>query len=545
MKTTTVLLTMIIALLFSAPVAFGQRVPAEVDQNAAVRYLMAMGWFSPPDSHIMTELAGIEHLEDVKKLSPEALKYLKTGKANDFGVIGNVIELMKAGAKCSTCVFNPDKKYLPTDFIPPYRRLREMARTLRAIGALQALDGKHQEALDLFKTIYRFGQHMGLEGPLISGMIGVAFQKMALGAMTDLRAMNPAETIIVDMKSFLKAAPRPPMNVPLLIQAEKNFFENGSKWARENPEGFGTDFKLVKTATGTTIAIATDEPGKSSPQTPSSPKTCSANQRVLMGALEMLGMDYGNPLPASISADLKGTLVKLQYLKKFPECYEKGEYSIDLSGKGDPIVSCSVHKTVDAIQTSTKPVAPEKQEGAPSSKPKACAANQRVLLGAMEMLQMDYEAPLPATISANLQEALVTMLYLKSFPECPEKGQYSIELLAKGGARVSCTVHKTIDDMEEAAAETAATPPSPKESAEWKAYANSPDFERLIAEGVKLYDVFLKLDSKSPDFQKTLDKIMADVENSANPLIKIWIPNFGKVWKNQKDLETEIEKLLK
>jgi hypothetical protein len=447
-KPTILSLPLIIVLFLFAHVAFGQKSLAGVDQNAAVRYLMALGWFSPPDRAVMNELAAIDHLEDAKKLSPKAQEYLKNGKINDFGSIFNVIRLLKAGAQCSTCVFNPDKQFFPDDSIPPYKRLREMVRVVCAIGALKALDGKHQEALDLFKAVYRFGQHLEQEGLLISGMIGVDFRKRALSAMVDLRAMTPAETVIVDLKAFLNTIPKPPMDIPCLILGGKNCFAGMCQWYKNNPEAFGTNLKLVKTATGSTIVIASDE-----------------------------------------------------------------------SGGGE------------------KPMIPV---------PQSCAANQRVIIGATEMLQMDYGELLPATISANLQGALVRLGYLKSFPECPEKGQYNIDLQAKGKSNVCCcSVHQTVDDIEEAAGVSANRVPTGEELAEWKSYVSNPDFEEHISQGLKVFDAALKMESKRPDFQKRLEQLQHDTENASKFFIKTSFPDFNIFWKNQSELEAKIEMLLK
>jgi|GEM_PF-2123387 len=449
MKTSTVLKILFFVCFFPTTLAFGQETAPVVDQNAALRYLMALSWFNPPPEKIRNEMFPVEHLDDLKKLSPEALDYLKSDKYVDHfkngksGNLFNVIELMKDGAKCSTCVFNPDKKFLPNDFIPPLWRLREMARVARIIGGLKAFEGKHQEALDIFKAVYRLGQHLDQEGVLISALVGIACRKLALHAMSDLCMMNPDSSVVEDMKVFLRAIPKPPVDFPKMYRGEKAFFENGCRFAQKNPEYFAAKFRLVSTASGTTMVLREE---------------------------------------------------------------------LDVSGK--------------------------------SMSP--CAVNQWVLRGALKMLQMHFEKPLPAVISAHLKESLLEMKYLKSFPECPEKGEYLVEINACGVPCVQCSVHKSIGNDEDAANATETQSLAPAEIEAWRMFLNGPAFEAYFSETSKLYDSIIQIDPKVPGFVDKLREIQKVTEVSTNPFIlNFELRLLCKSWEQQKPLEDEIEKLLK
>jgi prepilin-type N-terminal cleavage/methylation domain-containing protein len=76
---------------------------------------------------------------------------------------------------------------------------------------------------------------------------------------------------------------------------------------------------------------------------------------------------------------------------------------------------------------------------------KSCYANQRVILGAVEMYNMDNSA----MISTGLTGKLTTLKdqgYLKSEPQCPSTtGVYSETEDMSGGGKVSCTIHQTVD----------------------------------------------------------------------------------------------------
>jgi competence protein ComGC len=84
---------------------------------------------------------------------------------------------------------------------------------------------------------------------------------------------------------------------------------------------------------------------------------------------------------------------------------------------------------------------PNFQKARLQARKSACFANQRVLLGATEMYNMDNAVMLS---ELNI-ETLVQKNYIKSAPVCPENGVYSNSGdLAKDG-NVKCSVHGSID----------------------------------------------------------------------------------------------------
>ncbi len=74
---------------------------------------------------------------------------------------------------------------------------------------------------------------------------------------------------------------------------------------------------------------------------------------------------------------------------------------------------------------------------------KACFANQRVLMGAVEMYNMDNEGKMTELNEKNL-ELLVKEKYILKLPECPQNGSYkSIGDLSKDGI-INCTKHGAV-----------------------------------------------------------------------------------------------------
>ena len=74
----------------------------------------------------------------------------------------------------------------------------------------------------------------------------------------------------------------------------------------------------------------------------------------------------------------------------------------------------------------------------------ACFANQRVLLGATEMWNMDHEN-MQTKIDSAFIEKLVEEKYLRSYPTCPEGGTYSSTGDLTTGGKITWSKHGPID----------------------------------------------------------------------------------------------------
>lgn len=87
---------------------------------------------------------------------------------------------------------------------------------------------------------------------------------------------------------------------------------------------------------------------------------------------------------------------------------------------------------------------PNFQKARGKAQEKACFANQRILLGATEMYNMDHETMMNNIDPKNIQ-ILVNEKYLKKAPQCPTGGQYISEGdIAKDGL-IKCTIHGAVE----------------------------------------------------------------------------------------------------
>lgn len=118
-----------------------------------------------------------------------------------------------------------------------------------------------------------------------------------------------------------------------------SFFEKG-EWCGIRGNGVPRSH-LVAPVMGILAAIAI--PNFRQARTDARQKACFANQRVLMGAMEMFAMD--NPEPMK-QLDI-GRLVAEKYLRSAPECPDGGVYSADFKDAFDFKIKCSVHGSVE------------------------------------------------------------------------------------------------------------------------------------------------------------------------------------------------------
>jgi len=74
---------------------------------------------------------------------------------------------------------------------------------------------------------------------------------------------------------------------------------------------------------------------------------------------------------------------------------------------------------------------------------KSCYANMRVIVGAVEMYNMDSSTMISTDISLD---SLKSGGYLKSTPTCPSSGgEYTADGDLSAGGLVKCSVHNTIE----------------------------------------------------------------------------------------------------
>jgi competence protein ComGC len=118
------------------------------------------------------------------------------------------------------------------------------------------------------------------------------------------------------------------------------------------------------------------------------------------------------------------------------EVLDEGAW-LGVSGKGLPEHSAALVPAITGILAAI--AIPNFTKARESARIRACQANMRVLMGAVEMWNMDH-----GTYSETLDlKTLGKDRYLLSPVECPDGGTYSLETTGKDNFRIRCTIHGT------------------------------------------------------------------------------------------------------
>ncbi|MFZ2955717.1 MAG: hypothetical protein WA705_02320 [Candidatus Ozemobacteraceae bacterium] len=399
------------------------------DPNAATRYLLAIGQLPNVTEKVLDDVGLIEKFEDFGKIGKDGTALLADEKFR------MAMRMLKLGAACPTCNFTPDDTQSFDDPVPPFRRIRQLARLARAYAWDREKAGDLAETVETLTATFMLGQHVEENGILISTMIGVACRKIAANALLEFRSRHPETEWKEKLAIFFKRIPQPSADIKASLKYERDGVEKALRKAKSSPEIF---------------------------------RSC--------------GLDS----PEAASSSVPAT------------------------------------------------AAPDKE----------CRATQRVIVGGIEMLLMDYPLPLPATITADLSQALFTLKYLKKPVACPEGGKISIVLNDKGGADTECSRHGTVDTPSAQAKQA----DNDKKDASFNYYsklAATPEYDRLVDECMKFYDEMLALDLGNPAVQPAYDALWKKIEGAKNPFASAVIPNFRKAGEEARKLEGLIEQLKK
>ncbi|MBU1108082.1 MAG: hypothetical protein KKB51_15530 [Candidatus Riflebacteria bacterium] len=317
--------------------SFASQVVAEpakfIDNNAALRYLMAIGFMPQLSENTAYKLADVDSLESLKNLKPEIRKELSTSTAvNSMVTISRLLDL---AAECTESTFVVDQNYDEESIVPPYRSLRQFARFMNARAWIDAEKGDYAAAARKFVHIFRLGANLGREGIAISGMVGIGIQRIAVESINNMLELSQDREIKKMLHDYFSALPKPLIASGLFIDGEKLYITNTLAKADKKPEVLGD---LV------TFKDSSAEPAQ---RQIASNSACVANQRVLMGAVEMYLMDYDDVLTKLDTATILTKLVEEKYLLKAPVCPNKGKYIISFQDKEEFDVSCSCGMSPD------------------------------------------------------------------------------------------------------------------------------------------------------------------------------------------------------
>ena len=311
--------------------------PRFVDNNAALRYLMAIGFMPQLSDKTYDQLYDINSLESLKKIKAEA----RTELVAAVNSMGPVYRLLDLAAECSESTFLVDQNNDYETIVPPYRSIRQFSRFLNACAWIEAEKGNHLLAAKTFINIFRLGVNLSRDHLIINASLGMTIQGMAIASINSLLAQTKDAEVKKVLSDYFSKLPKPILVWNNYLKAERQNIANSFLLAEKKP------------ALLADVPMFTDESEKSEQVEKSFDKECAANQRVLLGATEMYLMDHEDMPVINNSAEFFQTLVDEKYLKTVPVCGNKGSYSINLVDSENFNVACSCGVSPDAISATT------------------------------------------------------------------------------------------------------------------------------------------------------------------------------------------------
>ncbi len=108
----------------------------------------------------------------------------------------DIVDLIRQATGKPQCVFQRKWSLGPMTLTPEYAYMRSAARLIRAESFLLARDGRCEEAIREQLRGFRLAEHAGSDPSIISHLVGIAIDHLALGGVEDiLRRAGPNVTL--------------------------------------------------------------------------------------------------------------------------------------------------------------------------------------------------------------------------------------------------------------------------------------------------------------------------------------------------------------
>lgn len=209
-----------------------------VDNNAALRYLMATGFMPHLSEKTADQIVDLNSLESLKKLKSEARKELIS--ANGF--MKTISRLLDLAADCTDSTFIVDHDYSDDSITPPFRTIRLFSRFINAHGWLDAEKGDYTGAVKKFMHVFRIGASIGHDGCAIHAMVGIAIQRTAIESINNLLKLDSNVELKKNLSNYFENLPKPVFDSTIHLRNEKLFIDNTLMKAEKAPEIFAELF---------------------------------------------------------------------------------------------------------------------------------------------------------------------------------------------------------------------------------------------------------------------------------------------------------------
>lgn len=303
--------TIIFVLCFLLPMTgFSQ---GFVDENAGLRYLMAIGYMPEFTTDELANLDSLNTLEEYDALSVKIKA--KLGKKR----FGTVYRLMQNADECKHFSLLIDHEYSLNSFAPPYRVIRNFSNYLMAEAWDLFKRNEVKKAAELMILCLGLGHNISSEGMMINAMPGISIQTDFILAIENLLYhTSDIETRNI-IKDHFNSAAKTSINLTHSLKAETRYSRNFTKDIQNKPEIIADRmFREENKA-----------PGKTEKEI-----KCLDNKNILKFALDIATMDNKDMSELKPAEKILSFLVEKKYISGVPVCPRGGKYSIVFEENG-------------------------------------------------------------------------------------------------------------------------------------------------------------------------------------------------------------------
>lgn len=309
--------------------------------NAAPRYLEAFNLFGTIDDTVRREISRFDDFDKRAGLGSATLSLFRRPDT------GKIMGLLVQAGSLPVCHFpaNPQRP-LETRF---YGSEMLLLGGFARIGAAIKEPKSPEDCLVLLHTAFAMGTHLAQEGPWANVLSGHSLRMLALRMLSAFFKRHPQPELKKKTREFLLAVPKPFIDVPAVLKRHRNLLAIIMEEAKKTP--------LLLASSGLYLEPSPDEIASHAAET-APMKQCQSNQRQLLSAAEMLGMDLQDS-SAKPAEDVMGELVAKKYLPTTIVCPAGGVYSLTFDESFQPTVACSVHPDPDSPLPPARSADPE------------------------------------------------------------------------------------------------------------------------------------------------------------------------------------------
>lgn len=290
------------------------------DENAGLRYLMAMGYMPEFSAEELASLDSLNSLKEFEALNVNIKSKLGQKKFE------TVFRLMQNADECKHFSLLVDHEYSLHSFAPPFRVIKNFSNYLMAEAFDLIKRNEKVKAAKLIISCMNLGRNIASEGMMINSMPGISIQINFLWAIENLLAHPTDMEIRNILKTYFDRISKAPQSLSPSFKAEIIYSKNFLKDIQSKPE---------------VLAYRMFYEENKAPDKTEKEKKCLSNKNEIKFALDTATIDTPDINKLEPAEKVLNYLVEKKHLTQIPVCPRGGKYSVVFEKNGFYDVHCT------------------------------------------------------------------------------------------------------------------------------------------------------------------------------------------------------------